>query len=99
MNRDVVNRYVVNPIMVSAVQFNGANVEIIREFVGIKLSAFHRKNNQLHVVTPVGLMLVNVGDFVVSGFRNDYWVCDEENFNLNHEVCVDGNAEDSKATS
>ncbi len=92
MNRDIVQRYKNLPLTVRAIQFNGANVELIREFTSGKMSAFHRKNNMFYVNTIEGLKLVNIGDYVVAGILGEYSIIRETEFDLTYEVITDGNA-------
>lgn len=93
MNRDVVNSYTKRPIQIEAIQFNGVNVELIREFTGGKMSAFHRKNNRFYINTLEGLMLVNVGDYIIRGVAGEYYSCREDIFNLTYEDYKNGDAE------
>lgn len=92
MNRDVVQRYVKRPVVVSAIQFNDANVELIREFTGGKLSAFHRKNNHLYVNTLEGLMMIHVDDYIVRGIKGEFYPVTKEIFELTYEELNDGDA-------
>jgi len=93
MNRDIVQRYLKRPIIVSAIQFTEANTEIIREFTGQRLSAFHRKNNKFYINTLEGMMLVNVGDYIVRGVADEYYCVREDIFNMTYEEVTDGTTE------
>ena len=90
MNRDIVQRYVKRPVIVRAIQFNGANVELIRQFTGGKMSAFHRKNNKFYVNTLEGLMLVGIGDYIVCGVVGEFYPVKQEIFELTYEDVKDG---------
>ncbi len=93
MNRDIVQYYIKRPVVIRAIQFNGANVELVREFIGKKLSAFHRKTNVLYINTPENFVTVNIGDYIVRGIVGKFTVVPEEAFNLTHEEFENGHAE------
>lgn len=91
MNRDVVQVYSRVPLKLYAIQFNGANIELIREFTGGKLSAFHRKNNFFYVNTTEGLMLVKIGDYICRDILGEYSIIGETLFNIEYEIVNDKN--------
>jgi len=84
MNRDLVQYYIKKPLVIKAIQFNGVNVELIREFTGGKLSAFHRKNNKFYVNTREGLMLVKPSDYIVRGIAGEFYPVAEHIFDASY---------------
>lgn len=93
MNRDVVNTYISIPKIKQAIQFNGVNIDLIREFTGAKSSAFHRKNNKFYINTLEGLMLVEVGDYVVRGIVGEFYAVRQDVFEQTYKEHTDGDAE------
>lgn len=85
MNRDIVQRYTKRPLTIYAIQFNGANVELIREFTGGKMSAFHRKTNKFYINTQEGLVLVDIGDYIVRGVVGEFYKVEQTVFELTYE--------------
>lgn len=99
MNRDIVQRYTKRPVMIHAIQYNGANVDLIREFTGGKLSAFNRKKDKIYINTMEGMMLVNVGDYIVRGVVGEYYSVNKTVFELTYEDYIDGNADTTKTSA
>lgn len=84
--RDRVNKYVPRPNLVCAIQYNGANIDEIREFAGSKLSMFNIKTKTLYVNTQDGMTAVNITDYVCQTIlSNVYHVCTSNTFNLIYE--------------
>lgn len=95
MNKDIVRAYTKLPITIYAVQFNGVNIDIIREFTGGKLSAFSRKNNKFYINTLEGMMQVEVNDYVVRGIVGEFYTVRQDIFELTYEDATNGNAQSS----
>jgi hypothetical protein len=66
-------RFVHKPTVVTALQFNGANHELIKEFVGKKMVAHKRSDGKLYINTLEGMMLVNKDDYIVRGIQGEYY--------------------------
>lgn len=77
------------PVEVSAVQWNGANVDEIKEFVGAALELFY-PTYDLNLVFPIihtleGDMNVSNGDYIIRGVDGEFYPCKEEIFNKTYE--------------
>lgn len=72
--------------MVQAIQFNGVNIEDIREFVSKRLVAFKSSSGMLYVNTPYGMVVVHTGEFICKDENNDIYPVKEQLFYKNYEV-------------
>jgi len=79
--RDEVNEYRRKAYQIEAIQFNGANIDAIREFVGKKLTAYNQKFMQLYITHPDMGMIEVPKDF--------YVIKRGENFSIQHPDLFD----------
>lgn len=79
------------PVQVLALQWNGANVDEIKEFVGTALELFYPTYDP-NLVFPIihtleGDMNVSNGDYIIRGVDGEFYPCKEEIFNKTYEKC------------
>jgi hypothetical protein len=80
MSKDIVRKYIKRPLVIEAIQFNGANIEDIRLFAGKKLSAYSATEGKLYISTLEGMMLVSQYDFVVKGIKGEFYPIKQDIF-------------------
>lgn len=83
--QDIVKKYIKRPLEISAIQYNGANIEDVREFVGRKLSAYNANENRLYITTLEGMRHVKRFDFVVRGIKGEYYPVRQDIFEDTYE--------------
>lgn len=81
------------PVEVSAVQWNGANVDEIKEFVGEALELFYPTMDP-NLTFPIihtleGDMNVSNGDFIIKGVDGEFYPCKPDIFKKTYE-CLGG---------
>lgn len=79
------------PVQVLALQWNGANVDEIKEFVGAALELFYPTMDP-NLAFPIihtleGDMNVSNGDYIIRGVDGEFYPCKEEIFNKTYEKC------------
>lgn len=80
----MVNRYKTKPCVIEAIQYNGSNVEEIRNFIG---ESFEVKTIEgIYVRTIEGIMKASVGDYIIKGLRGEFYPCKQKVFKRKYEV-------------
>lgn len=92
-------KYRKKPIVIEAVQWNGLNLEEIKEFVGEDLeynildTAWEVGRGAPHVLMKIhtleGDMEVNKGDFIIKGVNDEFYPCKPYIFEKTYEAVVD----------
>ena len=92
----MVKKYVKNPVVVEAIQWNGSNVDDVNAFVGKAVKFESRITSSKGatssaVVEPVlytldGNVHVGFGDYIIYDDKKGFYVCNQEIF---HETYVE----------
>lgn len=92
-------KYRKKPVVIEAIQWNGLNLEEIKEFVGESLiydiidTAWQVGKGAPHVNMKIktleGDMRVNKGDFIIKGVNGEFYPCKPDIFEKTYEVVVD----------
>ena len=80
--------YVKKPVVVQAVEYNGANKEEIEAFVGKKLDTVYtelKEPLELKIPTLEGDMKVSKGDYVIKGIKGEFYPCKPDIFNNSYD--------------
>ena len=88
-------KYKKKPIIIDAVQFNGLNLEEIKEFVGDKLvydiidTAWQVGKGRPHILMKIktleGDMNVSEKDYIISGINGEFYPCKPDIFYRTYE--------------
>lgn len=88
-------RYRKKPIAIEAVQWTGQNLKEIMNFVGSSLEcnindAVWRKSAEkphmpMSIMTLEGPVNVTVGDYIIKGFKGEFYPCKKDVFNATYE--------------
>ena len=83
----MVARYRTKPCEIEAVEWNGSNISEINDFAGKSVLWLKdaKENPILEISTLEGIMLANVGDFIVRGLRGEYYPCKPDVFHKKYE--------------
>lgn len=87
-------KFVKKPVVVQAVEYNGANKEEIEAFVGKKLDTIYtelKEPLELKIPTLEGDMKVSKGDYVIKGIKGEFYPCKPDVFKSTYNVVEDNN--------
>ena len=75
----MINEYVKKPVKITAVQWDGKNIDEIMKFLGWR-NADHDERNGLVIRTLEGNHNANIGDFIIMGVAGEFYPCDNDIF-------------------
>ena len=88
-------KYKKKPVIIDAIQFNGLNLEEIKEFVGDKLvydiidTAWQVGKGRPHILMKIktleGDMNVSEKDYIISGINGEFYPCKPDIFYKTYE--------------
>ena len=82
-------RYVKKPVVVQAVEYNGANKEEIEAFVEKKLDTVYtelKEPLELKIPTLEGDMKASKGDYIIKGVNGEFYPCKPDVFEKTYDV-------------
>ena len=86
--------YVKKPVVVQAVEYNGANKEEIEAFIGKKLDTIYtelKEPLELKIPTLEGDMKASKGDYIIKGIKGEFYPCKPDIFKSTYNVIEDNN--------
>lgn len=89
-------RYCKKPIIVEAVQWNGANKVEIQQFMNRYLDEY-TDTHGLVIPTLEGNMVASLGDYIIKGIDGEFYPCKPDIFDRTYEI-VDDNGETRAVT-
>ena len=81
-------KFVKKPVVIEAVEYNGANKEEIEAFVGKKLDTVYtelKEPLELKIPTLEGDMKASKGDYIIKGIKGEFYPCKPDIFELTYE--------------
>ena len=86
-------KFVKKPVVIEAIQYDGANITEIETFVGGKLPTVMTSDlgAQLVISTLEGDMKVTKGDYVIKGINGECYPCKPDIFKSTYDVVEDNN--------
>ena len=86
-------KFVKKPVIIEAIQYDGANITEIETFVGAKLSTIMTSDVDTKLVIPTleGYMKVSKGDYVIKGIKGEFYPCKSDIFKSTYTVIEDNN--------
>lgn len=82
------NKFRKKPVVIEAVQWNGKNINEIKEFTKSYLrnkSKFKFLDHYLIINTLEGDMRVDVGDYIIKGVHGEFYPCKPDIFKKTYE--------------
>ena len=81
-------KFVKKPVVIEAIQYDGANITEIETFVRGKLPTIITSDlgAQLVISTLEGDMKVTKGDYVIKGINGEFYPCKPDIFEKTYEV-------------
>lgn len=86
---EMVKRYKTKPCEIEAVQWNGFNLEEVRDFVGEQLVSWELKMGDYFIITIrtlEGDMKASLGDYIIKGLRGEFYTCKPDVFEKKYEL-------------
>lgn len=80
-------KYRKKPVVIEAIKYDGDNKVEIQEFVDKYLDM--TEEMQLEINTLEGVMLANVGDYIIRGVNGEYYPCKPDIFEKTYEKVGD----------
>lgn len=74
----MIKKYVKNPIVIEAVQFDGENYKECESFIGKE--NYDNTLNYPNVKTLEGALRVSVGDYIIKGIKGEFYPCKPDVF-------------------
>ena len=86
-------KFVKKPVVIEAIQYDGANITEIETFVRGKLPTIMTSDlgAQLVISTLEGDMKVTKGDYVIKGIKGEFYPCKPDIFKSTYNVIEDNN--------
>ena len=87
-------KFVKKPVVIEAVEYNGANKEEIEAFVGKKLDTIYtelKEPLELKIPTLEGDMKASKGDYIIKGIKGEFYPCKPDIFKSTYNVVEDNN--------
>lgn len=87
-------KFVKKPVVIEAVEYNGANKEEIEAFVGKKLDTVYtelKEPLELKIPTLEGDMKASKGDYIIKGIKGEFYPCKPDVFKSTYNVVEDNN--------
>ena len=86
-------KFVKKPVVIEAIQYDGANITEIENFVGVKLPSvwLSVEDTQLLIPTLEGDMKVSKGDYVIKGIKGEFYPCKPDVFKSTYNAVEDNN--------
>lgn len=95
----MVSRYKTKPCEIEAIQWNGTNLEEIKDFVGNSLiydicdTAWEVEKGRpfvfMKIRTLEGDMQADVGDYIIKGLRGEFYPCKSDVFEKKYEIITE----------
>lgn len=82
----MIKKYVKKPVVISAVQFNGENIDEISYFANDgKYIGYSIERDQYFIRTLEGDHYITNGDFIIRGVEGEYYPCKAEIFKKTYD--------------
>ena len=87
-------KFVKKPVVIEAVEYNGANKEEIEAFIGKKLDTIYtelKEPLELKIPTLEGDMKAVAGDWIIKGVKGEYYPCKPDIFEQSYNMIKENN--------
>ena len=86
-------KFVKKPVVIEAIQYDGANITEIENFVGVKLPTvwLSVEDTQLVIPTLEGDMKVSKGDYIIKGIKGEFYPCKPDVFKQSYNMIKENN--------
>jgi hypothetical protein len=73
------------PVIVEAIQFNGVNIKVIKEFAGEDNVLSNHPGTIHWIKTLEGDMMISQGDYIIKGVKGEFYPCKPDIFYATYE--------------
>ena len=86
-------KFVKKPVVIEAIQYDGANITEIESFVGAKLPTvwLSVEDTQLVIPTLEGDMKASKGDYIIKGIKGEFYPCKPDIFKQSYNMIKENN--------
>lgn len=79
-------KYRKKPVVIEAIQWDGANVDEILGFIHAKASAYRVESSAIMIETLEGSMRADKGDWIIQGVKGEFYPCKPDIFESTYEA-------------
>jgi len=79
-------QYRKKPIVIDAVKFTGTNYQTVFDFIGDGAPGVHTEDGVIYLLTLEGTMAAEKGDWIIKGWKGEFYPCKPDIFELTYEV-------------
>lgn len=79
----MIEKFVKKPIIIEAINYDGTNKVEIQEFMDRYID--DTQDKQLKIETLEGVMLANVGDYIIKGVTGEFYPCKPDVFTKTYD--------------
>ena len=85
-------KFVKKPVVIEAIQYDGANITEVENFVRKKLPTVISSNQDTQLLIPTleGYMKTSKGDYVIKGVNGEFYPCKPDVFEKTYDVVESG---------
>ena len=86
-------KFVKKPVVIEAIQYDGANIEAIENFVGKKLSTVMSSDVDVNLIIPTleGDMTALKNDWIIKGVKGEFYPCKPDIFKQSYNMIKENN--------
>ena len=81
----MIKKYIKKPVEVEAVQWTGTNIDEIEKFAREHIYE-HTTIAKIAISTQEGIMVANIGDYIIKGVNGEFYPCKPDIFKKTYEV-------------
>ncbi len=86
----MVKFYRKKPVIIEAMQFTNEDKDRVKNWITCNTSAdFQGTEPILNIQTLEGIMIANIGDYIIKGVKGEYYPCKPDIFHLTYEEITD----------
>lgn len=85
MNNFVVQKYRKKPVVIEAIEWNGANADLVLDFVCGSDRKIERVGDRISIETLEGTMYADIGDYIIKGISGEFYLCKPQIFLKTYE--------------
>lgn len=85
MNNFVVQKYRKKPVVIEAIEWNGANADLVLDFACGSDRKIEKVGDKISIETLEGTMYADIGDYIIKGISGEFYPCKPQIFRKTYE--------------
>lgn len=77
-------KFVKKPVTVDAIQYNGSNIQELKDFAGDAL-IYHEETDIVEVMTLEGPVTASKEEYIIKGVKGEFYPCKPDIFMMTYE--------------